>query len=545
MRDRIRLVGAVIRDPVLRRVEIAFLGFKMTESAAWIAILVYAFGRGGATSAGLVAMLLLLPAGVLAPFGAFTGDRFRRERALFAGYLVQAAAMTGVAIALYAGTSSTLVYAIATIASASLTFTRPTHAALLPSVSRTAEDLSAANAVTGLAESLGLFVGPFVAGLLLTLAAPGAVFAVFAAVSFVGALLVSRLPVNPSASPPKGSIAPSDVVREIFAGFRALRHERRARLLIFVLSAGTAVVGALDVLLVAVAIDLLNKGQGWTGFLNSAFGVGAIAGALLTVILVGRHRLTPSLALGAILFGAPLVVVGLAPAVTTTPLLLAATGAGRSVAYVAGTTLLQRIAPDEVLARVFGILEGLAMFALAMGSIGAALLVEAFGVRTALMCVGGYVPATILLLWVPLLSVDRQAKAPDAEALALLRRLPMFAPLPPPAIERIMANLVRIEAAEGTTIIREGEEGDRFYVILDGDVEVTRTAGLLRHLHSGDYFGEIALLRDVPRTATITATTPTHLLALDRDPFLQAVTGHPRSREHLAAVVDERLTEMR
>lgn len=343
------------------------------------------------------------------------------------------------------------------------------------------------NAVTGLAESLGLFAGPFAAGILLTHSTSASVFAVFTVVTMLGAVLVARLRLDPDAIPPKEHIVAGDVLRETFAGFRALRYERRARLVILVLSAGTAVVGALDILLVAVAIDLLDKGQGWTGFLNSAFGVGGIAGALLTVILIGKQRLTPSLAWGAILFGAPLVVVGLAPAVTTAPLLLAATGAGRSVAYVAGSTLLQRIAPDEVLARVFGILEGLAMFALAIGSMAAAVLVQAFGIRTALMCVGAYVPATILLLWVPLLSVDRGAKAPDAEALALLRRLPIFAPLPPPAIERIMANLIHSEAPTGQLIIREGDEGDRFYIIVDGDVEATLGGARLGHLHAGDH----------------------------------------------------------
>jgi MFS family permease len=411
----------------------------------------------------------------------------------------------------------------------------------LPSVSRTAEDLSAANAVTGLAESVGLFVGPFMAGILLTRSGPGSVFAASAIVTGIGALLVARLPLDPDAVPVRGPIQASDVVRETFAGFRTLRHERRARLVILVMSASTAVVGALDVLLVAVAIDLLGKGQGWTGFLNSAFGVGAILGAMLTVALIGRPRLTPSIAGGAILFGVPLMSVGVFPAATTAPLLLAATGAGRSVAYVAGSTLLQRIAPDEVLARVFGILEGLAMFALAFGSIAAGVLAEAFGVRVALMVVGASVPVTILLVWVRLLAVDRDAKAPDAETLALLRRLPIFEPLAPPAIERIMHHLLRIQVPAGEVVIHEGDEGDRFYVVADGDVEITRDGAHLRHMHAGDYFGEIALLRDVPRTATVIATTPLTLLALDRDPFLEAVTGHPRSRERIAAVVDERM----
>jgi MFS family permease len=541
MRGRIRVVAAVARDPSLLRVELAFFGFNMTEYATWIAILVYAYDRGGAAAAGIVALIQLIPAGLLAPFGAFAGDRYRRDRVLFAGYLVQAVALGAAAAALYADAPIAVIYAFATVAAVSLTSTRPTQASLLPSITRTPEDLTAANSVSGLAENTGIFVGPFVAGILLTRSEPATVFAVFAAVTLLDALLVARLRVDPETVTPKERIDAGDIVRETFGGFRVLRREHRARLLVFVLAAGVVVIGALDVLFVAVAIDLLGKGEGWAGFLNSAFGLGGIAGAAATVALVGRRRLTPPLAGGAFLFGGPVAVVGAAPAAATAPVLFAITGAGRSVSSVAGNTLLQRIAPNEVLSRVFGILEGMEMFALALGSISASILVEALGIRTALVAVGAFVPVVIVLLWVPLLSVDREARAPDAEALALLRRLPIFAALPAPAIERIMANLVRLEVPAGEVLIREGDEGDRFYVIVEGEVDVTRAGERIATRGPGDHIGEIALLRDVPRTATVTAATPLTLLALDREPFLEAVTGYPQARERAEAVADERL----
>jgi len=543
MRERIRVVAAVARDPRLARVELAFVGFNMAEYATWIAILVFAYERGGATAAGVVALVQLVPAGLVAPFAAFVGDRFRRDRVLLCGYLIQAIALGSVAVALSVDAPIAITYACAALAATSLTFTRPTQAALLPGITRTPQDLTAANAVSGLAESVGIFGGPFVAGLLLAGAGPAAVFAVFAAVTLLGALLVARLDGGAGDDAPRAHADAGAVVRETLEGFRLLRRERRARLLVLVLLACTVVVGALDVLFVAVAIDLLGEGQEWAGFLNAAFGLGGIVGAATTIALVGRRLLAPPMAGGALLIGVPVALVGLAPAAATAPVLFAATGAGRSIASVAGTTLLQRIPPAAVLGRVFGALEGLSMFALAAGSICAAGLIGTFGIREALVVTGAFVPALVLLACVPLLAIDREAKAPDAAALALLRRLSIFAPLPAPAMERIMANLVRLEVPVGQTVIREGDVGDRFYVIVAGTVEVTRAGNHLSDRFAGDFFGEIALLRNVPRTATVIATTPLTLLALDRGPFLEAVTGHAASREVADAVVESRLRD--
>jgi MFS family permease len=542
MRERVRVVTAVARDPGLARIELAFFGFNVAESATWIAILVYAYRLGGAGATGLVALIQLVPSGLVAPFAAFAGDRFRRDHVLLAGYLIQAAALAATAAALEAGAPVALAILVATVASASFTITRPTQAAILPNITHTPEDLTAANAVSGLAENVGMFVGPFLGGILLGRSQPGDVFAAFAVVSLLSALLVVRLPIDAEVATPKERLEGGDILRASFGGFAVLRRERSVLLLVLVLSAAIVVIGALDVLFVAVAIDLLDQGAAWAGFLGAAFGLGGIVGALGTVALVGRRRLTPSLAGGGVLFGMPIAGIGLVPLVATAPLLFAAGGAGSSVASVAGNTLLQRIAPEAVLARVFGVLEGLAMFALALGSVGSAVLVTTLGITSALVVTGLFVPAVVALAWVPLRALDREAKAPDAEALALLRRLPIFAPLSAPTIERIMAGLIRLEVPAGHVLIREGDEGDRFYVIAEGTVAVSQGGRHLADRFAGDHVGEIALLRDVPRTATVTAITPLRLLALDRGPFLEAVTGHPQSRELAEAVASVRLS---
>ncbi len=545
MNERMRAVSHVARDPRLLRIELAFFGFNMAEFGTWVAILVYAYDRGGASAAGVVAAIQLIPSGLVAPFGAFAGDRFRRDRVLFFSYVAQAVALALVAISLFAGAPFSVTLVVATVAAASLTFTRPTQAALLPTVSDGPEELTAANAVSSFVENSGVVVGPFIGGLLLAWWGPAQVFALFAVVTLASAALVSRLRISSSDAEPREPMSARDVVKGSLGGFRFLFGDRRAGLLVLVLSGGIVVWGALDILFVAVAISLLDKGQGWAGFLSSASGLGGLVGSALAVALVGRRRLVPALGGGTVVFGGPIVAIGAAPAAATAPVLFGVAGAGASVAWVAGETLLQRIAPDEMLARVFGILEGLGAFALAIGSLGASGLIAALGVKAALIVVGVFAPLVMLALWIPLASIDRTAEAPDPETLAFVRRLPIFAPLPPPAIERIMARVSKLDVPAGEVFIREGAVGDRFYMIVEGKAEVTRDGEHLIYRVAGEHVGEIALLREVPRTATVTAVTPMKLLVLEREVFLEAVTGHPQSRERVEAIAEERLPRER
>jgi MFS family permease len=540
MTHRLGSFRTVLADRNLRRVELAFLGFNMTESATWIAILVYAFERGGAAEMGAVSAILLVPSAIVAPFAAYAGDRFRRDRVLAIDYVVQGLAMGATAATLYADAPAGFVFAAATIASISITFTRPAQNSLLPALTPTPADLTAANVVSGVVEGMGKMLGPIIAGILLGTSGSAAVFAVFAALTLLGALLVARLRVDVGAVTPEARIDAADVFHETLRGFQTLRRAREPRLVVLLLSAGVIVVGALDVLFVATAIDLLGIGAGGAGFLSAAFGAGAIVGAASTIMLVGRRRLTPSLAGGAVLFGAPIGLVAVAPSAVSAPVLFAAAGAGRSVGDVSGRTLLQRISPNDVLSRVFGVLEGLMMLALVVGSVGAAVLIEASGVQTALVVVGAFLPVIILVSSGRLLSIDRSAEVPDAEILHLLRAIPFFAPLPAPAMERVMADVTARDAAAGDLLIREGDRGDLFYVIVEGTVEITRGGEHVSEQGPGAYVGEIALLRDVPRTASVTAKTPLRLLALEREPFLLAVTGHPVSHEAARAVATAR-----
>jgi MFS family permease len=539
MSQRLKTLAAVAADSNLARVEAAYFAFSMAYQAVWIAILVYAFRRGGAAQAGLAVVVQAVPAAIVAPFAAYAGDRFRRDRVLLVSYVVQAATLAATAAALFADAPIGLVYAGASAATIGFTLTRPVQSSLLPSLTRTPVALTAANVAGGIVDSVGTFVGPLIAAVLLATTGPAEVFLVFAVLTAIGAIAVAGIEVERTGGPLTAEAVP--VRRELLEGFATLGRESSARLVVMQLLAGVVVIGGLDILFVAVGIDLLSMGPGGPGLLSATFGIGSVVGAALTVLLVGRRRLIPPIALAAIIFGVPIALVGVSPAAVAVAL-FAVSGAGRSIRDVAGRTLLQRVAPDEVLARVFGVLEGLGQAGLALGSVVASVLVATVGIIPALIAIGGFAPALVLLLWGPLASVDRSARTPDPEALSLLRSMPLFAPLAPPTLERLALDAVPLRLPASSDVIVQGDEGDRFYVVAEGSLSAIRDEMAVGTLGAGDGFGEIALLRDVPRTATVRSLTSVRLFALERDAFLGAVTGHPQSTEAADAIVRDRMS---
>ncbi|HSC90609.1 MAG TPA: cyclic nucleotide-binding domain-containing protein [Gaiellaceae bacterium] len=531
---RLRVVAvlrSVFGNPDLRRVELAFAGFNAAEWAVWIAMLVYAYGRGGAAEAGIVALVQLAPAAAFGPFAAVMADRRRPAAVLAAGYAAQALAMALTAAVLLGDGPSPLAYAFAAAAATAVTVTRPTQSALVPALARAPDELTAANVVSGWIESVSMLVAPALAGVLLAVASPGAVFAVMAVVALASVLLV--LPVEgPAALAPDSSPSPRDAI----AGFRQVARDRQARTLVGILGAQYVAIGALDVLFVVLAVDALSLGAAWAGYLNAAFGAGGVLGIAVTVTLVGRPRLSPPLLLGVVVWSAAFAALALRLTTATALLLLAAAGAGRSLLDVAGRTLLQRTCSTAVLSRVFGVLEGISMAGLAAGALLVPVLVGVFDARGALLALALLVPAALLPAGRRLLELDSHADVPAVE-IGLLRSLPLFAPLGAPELESLARRLVPVDATPGTTVVTEGTVGDRFYVVGDGELAVSTGAVLRR----SDCFGEIALLRDVPRTATVTAGTDARLYALSKDDFLEAVTTHPRAADAADRLVRERL----
>jgi len=299
------------------------------------------------------------------------------------------------------------------------------------------------------------------------------------------------------------------------------------------------VLGALDVLFVILAIDVLHQGQAWAGYLNMAFGIGSVLAGAITVMLVGR-RLAPPILIASLLMSVGLGLTALSANAILTAVLLAAVGGANAVLEMATRALLQRTVPAQLLGRIFGVVEGVITAALAVGSLLTTLLIHLGGPTAALIGVAAVLPLGLVLFGRPLLTLDANASVPVVE-IALLRSLPHFAPLPGPALEGLARSLECVLLPPATVLMREGEPGDRFYAIADGELDVTIAGAHVSTLKRGDGVGEIALLRHVPRTATVTTVTAVTLYALDSSTFLTAVTGHAGTHAASALVAETRL----
>ena len=276
------------------------------------------------------------------------------------------------------------------------------------------------------------------------------------------------------------------------------------------------------------------------GWLNAASGIGGIVGAGIAGVLVGRGRLAADFGLGVLLFGLPLALIATWKSEGFALLLLAAVGVGNTLADVSGMTLLQRVTPDALVGRVFGVLESVLLLTVALGAAAAPLLLSVLGTRGALVAAGVLLPALVVPSFPVLRRIDAATGAPRSDV-ELLRRVPFFTTLPELAIERLARSAEHSQARAGETVVKQGEPGERFYVVAGGELDVSVDGRGVRTLREGDYFGEIALLRDVPRTATVQVRSEATLLVLDRGDFLTAVTGYAPSLSSAEAVVGLRL----
>jgi hypothetical protein len=384
-------------------------------------------------------------------------------------------------------------------------------------------------------ESLGFCVGPALGGILLAVSTTWVVFVVTACTFIWSGLML--LPLLGQTEPPMTRERPH-LLEETTAGFRTIARDPKLRLIIAIFSAQTLVNGAFGVLIAVSALELLELGPSGVGYLNTAVGVGGILGGMISLTLVGHRRLATTFGIATALTGAPLLLVGAVPSTTMTLIVFGLIGMAIIVGDVAGFTLLQRGTPSDVLARVFGVLHSLFYATVALGAVLAPLLIDAVGVRWALVIVGALLPVICGLATASLAALDSAPARP--RELELLQGIPIFAPLSPPVLEQLSSRLTTVLAKPGEEIIRKGDHGDRFYVVAGGEVEIVAD-GVAGREGAGSYFGEIALLRDVPRTATVRALTDVELLALDRDDFLPAVTGHAGSARAADAVVGSRL----
>lgn len=516
------------RNPNLRRAQLSFLGAWTAEWAFTVALGIVAYRDGGAAAVGLVGLLRMVPSAVLAPMLSPLVDRGRRERVLVVVSTLRGLATVAAAVVVTLDASVLLVYAAAVLSTIAATLYRPAHSALLPSLCRTGHELASANVVRGLLDSVATLVGPLVATVLLGVAGVDLVFAVAALASFWSAALMVGLRYD---APPRPAATRPNLVAEALDGVRAVVRHRGLSLVLGLAAAQALTRGALTVLSVVVAIELLGTGEPGVGALMTAVGVGAVLGSLAASFLVGTGRLGAWFALGVALWGLPLALVGAFPQEAAALVIISFIGVGNALIDVAGFTLIGRMAADEVLGRVFGVLESLVTVFIGLGAMAASLLVGWFDVRTALVVTGLLCPVLALASWRSLRALDRSVHSLDDDV-ALLQGVPMLAPLPLPAVERLARGLRTVSVAEGDTVFRQGDEGDDYFVVGSGEVDVLGDGQLVTTLGAGEGFGEIALLRRTPRTATVLARSDLTLRALASERFLPVVLGYtPSTRQ--------------
>jgi MFS family permease len=532
---------AVLRNPNLRRLELAWAGSMLGTWGYGVALAVFAYRQGGATAVGVVGLIRLVPAAIAAPFMGALGDRHSRRLVMVLSDLGRVVVVGLASVAVFADASPLLIYVLAAIGVVVSTAFRPAQAAIISALATTPEELTAANVVSSTIEAFGIFAGPAVGGFFLAIGGPdngpGLVFAVAAATFLWSAMLILRIEVEENVNVVgEGDAERPPFLRHAVEGFVTVAKEPAPRLLVSLFSAQTVVAGALIVLEVVIAYELLGKGDAWVGVLSASFGIGGLVGAGLAGVLVGRNRLAIDFGAGILLWGLPLILIGIWPHPAVAIGTMVLMGLGNTLVDVSGMTLLQRSVPDEVLARVFGVLETVFLATIALGAIITPAIVHGLGSKTALIVIGSFLPVIIALTWRHLTALDRSARAPERE-LALLNGIPFFAALPRPVLEHLAGRLMPFKVPAHTQVFNQGDPGDRFYVVAEGIVDIMKDGALVTQIAPGGYFGEIALLHDVPRTAGAVAETDTELFALEGEDFVGAVTGYAPSHEAVEMVV--------
>ena len=523
----------------LRRLQLAWAVSAMGGWVFFVALAVYAYDMGGAAAVGAAALVRMVPAGIAAPATGLLADRRSRRDVLLAATAGRALVLAALTVAVALGAPLALVLALGALFTVIATAHKPAQAALLPSLADTPRQLAASNAVWSALDNAGFLVGSLIGGVLIATAGVDYAFGATAVLFALAVLPLALIPRDPV--PEHRLVAEREPTwRELVLGFDVVRKHAGLRLVVGLLSLSTLAEGAIDVLVVVIALELLDLGGEGVGWLNACWGIGGMIGGAAALALLRCGRLAFGLTLGGLMAGLPLVAIAAVPEVPTAVAMLTVVGVGYALIEVAGLTLLQRLTSDEVLGRAFAVVESTYWASTGLGAILAPVLLAWLGIQGALLAVGLALPLMVLARWVALARFEAGALVPE-RPFKLLHGMSLFAPLPIGTLENLARGVSELRVPAGTVVVHEGDVGDRFYAVAEGKLDVTCERGAYPPVAEGDFFGEIALLRDMPRTATVTASTDSVLYALDRDLFLYAVSGQRRSTQAAAKVVDVRL----
>jgi MFS family permease len=552
-------VKAAAANHDLRRIGTVYALSATAEKSTWVTLLVYAYARFGLDGSVLVALVQLVPSALAGPFIGAATDRRSPRNVLLGCFLAQTAA-AGVLTALAAfGAAPAILFAAAPLSAIAFSAIRPAQAALQPEMAHSPEELSAASVTTGWLEGVATVAGPALAGVFIAWHGVAASLGVSAAIALGCAALVASA-VRPAtargrrearaaraarvvrvarAAPMPGTVgAPerSRLASRAAANMSGALRATSTRVILVLQFLNYLVVGTLDLVAVVLAVSVLHIGQSGAGYLSAARGAGAMLAGLVSLTLLSRSRLTGPIASSILVAGAGLAVLGSAPHVATAFALIAVIGLAGAVFKMSGRTLYLRVAPPGALAGAFSLLETQRAIGLAFGALLVRAAVPNGGARTALVATAGVLLLLIAAFWRSIRTIDSTATVPHVE-LQLLRNLPIFSSLPPPELEGVARQLVRAAVPAGTEVIRQGDPGDRYYIVGEGTLEYVRDGTVVGTAERGDGFGELALLRNAPRAVSVVARSDCTLYSLEKEPFVLLLTGYPAARSMADEVV--------
>lgn len=505
----------------------------VAEFSVWITLLVVAFDRGGASAAGLAIVVQLAPAALLAPVVSAAGDRFARDRVLVVAFATQTVAAAAIALALQADTSLAVVYALAAVFTVASVAAPATVASLLVHHAESPAQLVRWNVAKSLARAAGSLVGPLLTALVLAVSVPSAVFAGVAVGLGVFAVVVHRWLQRDDRL--TTTVSARAVLADATGGLLYVATNPAPRGFVAFLGATELLIGAVDLLVVALVFERLGN----DGSVVALFATAFAAGTLLMGVVASRYlprRLGRALSAGALLLTLPLLAIGetTTPAIVLTLAVLL--GIGNGLIEISTHTLLQRSCSETMTSRVFGVLDSTAMIAAAVGAVVAGRLIDSGGLDATLLGLGTGGAIVLLGASLRLGAVERSLPAPDSHLTRCLRSVSFLQPLPRPTIDRLALASQRRSVPSGCRLVVEGDTGDEFFVLTDGSVDVSVNSEVVQHLVAPASFGEIALVLDGHRRASVTTTEPSELAVIGREEFLDAI-GRTATSHRLALEV--------
>ena len=528
-----------LSQPDIRRLELGW-GLSLVGTFSYtVALLAYTYAEGGANLVAVYGVASTVPGALLTPVLMSLTDRMGSATTLRSTTAVRTLLVAlAASLALVQAPAFLVVVLAAAAHSLSATF-RPTQASVLPWLARTPAELTAATVAATMAENIAALAGPVIAGTVLTIADAPTAIAVSAVCLLLATLSLLRLSVPDGARSAQPARA-RGLIRDAAAGGVALARIAKPAGIVVLAFAQTFVRGALLVLMIVLALDTLALGDDSIGWLNAAIGFGGLAGAAVAARVVRLNNLGRCFLVGAAGWGVGVLALSGAPTGVTAFAALVLVGIANAFQDAPAFVLMPRLLGTEVAGRALGAFELVVMVGMGSGSMAAPVLANQLGVRTSLLVLGTGLVLLAIAYVSPFATIDREMPQPRPEA-ELIRQVLMFAPLPVVVIEGLALEVEQHTYRDGDVVVREGEPGDRFYIVTEGSAAVTIGDESRPALGPGDGFGEIALLSGVPRTATVAAAGPLRALSLSREAFLRALSGNQISAERADSLARRRL----